>query len=98
VDIVQALANHSESQPISAIMRPADHRLQENDTLEKALAVFEASDLPALIVIDKDQRSAGLVTRSSIAQVMLVRTARPDWAFHRGGMLAQSLPGLKRRP
>jgi Zn-dependent protease/predicted transcriptional regulator len=97
-DILQALANNIETQPISAIMRPADHGLKESDTLEKALTIFESSDLPALIVVDQDQRSAGLITRSSIAQLMLVRTARPDWALHRGGMLAQSLPGLKRRP
>ena len=95
-EILLALNENSDMTPISAIMRPANPVLNADDPLEKALVAFETMNAPALLVIDKEGQAIGMITRTSIAQIMLVRTARPGWAIHRGGLLAENLPGVSR--
>jgi Zn-dependent protease/predicted transcriptional regulator len=97
-EILLALNENSDMTPISAIMRPADLVLNASDPLEKALVAFETSNTPALLVLDNDRQATGMITRASIAQIMLVRTARPGWAIHRGGILAESLTRVSRGP
>ena len=94
-DILSALTDTADATPISAVMQPIEKSLEEAEPLETALRIFESGTAPALIVTRRDQSMAGLVTRASIAQVMLVRTARPGWRVHRGGLIAASLPGLR---
>ena len=96
-DLLQSLATNSDASPISAVMHPVDRALKEDDPLEQALAAFETGAAQALLVTDPTGRTKGIVTRTSIAQTMLVRTARPGWSHHRGGLLAESLPGMRRR-
>ncbi len=95
MDILTALTDNADATPISAIMKPIEKALEDHEPLETALRVFESGTAPALIVTKPDRRAAGIVTRASIAQVMLVRTARPGWRVHRGGLIAASLPGLR---
>lgn len=98
MNILGALADNSDTTPVSAIMHPIDVTLSENENLESALTRFESGDVPALIVTDADQRVIGIITRSSIAQTILVHTARPGWHSHRGGLIAKSLPGFRKSP
>jgi CBS domain-containing protein len=95
-DLLQSLATNSDATPISAVMHPVDRSLKEDDPLEQALTAFETGGAQALLVTDPTGRTKGLVTRASIAQALLMRTARPGWSHHRGGLLAESLPGVRR--
>ena len=97
-EILLALSQNSDMTPISALMHTADFVLNANDPLEKALVAFETLNVPALLVVDTIGQATGMITRTSIAQIMLVRTARPGWAIHRGGILAENLPGVSRGP
>jgi stage IV sporulation protein FB len=38
---------------------------------------------PALYVTDADGAIIGLLTRQALAEVMMIRAARPDWRFER---------------
>jgi len=52
-----------------------------NETLDAALE--KLGQTPAVGVVDADGALLGLVTRQSIAEVMLIKAARPDWRFAR---------------
>jgi Zn-dependent protease len=92
--LLLALAAHDDGTPVSSVMRKAEHILHENEPLENALSIFERSDAQALIVKDKNDEISGLISRAAIAQAILIKTARPNWVFHRGGILSNSLPKI----
>ena len=92
--LLLALAAHDDGTPVSSVMRKAEHILHENESLENALSIFERSDAQALIVKDKNDEISGLISRAAIAQAILIKTARPNWVFHRGGILSNSLPTI----
>ena len=92
--LILALAAHDDGTPVSSVMRKAEHILHENESLENALSIFERSDAQALIVKDKNDEISGLISRAAIAQAILIKTARPNWVFHRGGILSNSLPTI----
>ena len=92
--LLLALAAHDDGTPVSSVMRKAEHILHENEPLENALSIFERSDAQALIVKDKNDEISGLISRAAIAQAILIKTARPNWVFHRGGILSNSLPTI----
>jgi CBS domain-containing protein len=96
LDILAALTENADSTPVSAIMHPLETILSEGDNLETVLSHFEKSDVPALIVANNAERMIGVVTRTAIAQTILVHTARPGWRSHRGGVTAESLPGFRK--
>ncbi|MEI6572331.1 MAG: site-2 protease family protein [Alphaproteobacteria bacterium] len=96
MDILAALADNADTTPISAIMHPIDHTLSEDDNLEMALTHFEKSHVSALIIANNAERMIGLITRTAIAQAILVHTARPGWRSHRGGVTVESLPGFRK--
>ena len=92
--LLLALAAHDDGTPVSSVMRKAEHILHENEPLENALSIFERSDAQALIVKDKNDEISGLISPAAIAQAILIKTARPNWVFHRGGILSNSLPTI----
>ena len=92
--LLLALAAHDDGTPVSSVMRKAEHILHENESLENALSIFERSDAQALIVKDNNDDISGLISRAAIAQAILIKTARPNWVFHRGGILSNSLPTI----
>ena len=92
--LLLALAAHDDGTPVSSVMRKAENILHENEPLENALSIFERSDAQALIVKDKNDEISGLISRAAIAQAILIKTARPNWVFHRGGILSNSLPTI----
>ena len=65
-------------------MSASDDALLESDNLEKVLSRFEQNERPAFVVEGTDGRAIGLLTRASLAQAILVHTARPNWQYHRG--------------
>ncbi len=95
-EILSALRSKKDAELIGSLMIPANTILTETDQLEKALHLFETSNSSALLVSDSAGGLSGIITRVSIAQLMLILTARPGWKLHRGGMLAKSLLQLSR--
>ena len=94
--LLLALSAHDDGTRLSSIMKKADHILYDDEPLEKALTIFERSDAQALIVKDKKDEFLGLISRAAIAQAILIKTARPNWAFHRDRFLSGHLPPINR--
>ena len=94
--LLLALASHDDGTQISALMSRPEHAVYENDPLENALTIFEGCSDQALIVKDIHHEISGLISRAAIAQAILIKSARPDWKFYRGGILANSLPTISR--
>ncbi len=95
--LLEALTNQADATPISSLMTPSENTIKENDNLEQVLSRLEHDEQPGFIVVDNDGRAIGLLTRASMAQAILIHTARPGWHSHRGGLIAASLPGFKKR-
>lgn len=55
--------------------------IEADATLDKALEMLSANS--AIGVLGRDGALLGLVTRQSLAEVMLIKTARRDWRFSR---------------
>jgi len=94
--LLLALASHDDGTQISALMSRPEHSVYENDPLEKALTIFEGCNDQALIVKDIHHEISGLISRAAISQAILIKSARPDWKFYRGGILANSLQTISR--
>jgi len=90
--LLLALASHDDGTQISSLMSRPEHFVYEYDSLENALTIFERCNDQALIVKDINNQISGLISRAAIAQAILIKTARPDWKFFRGGILSKSLP------
>lgn len=50
---------------------------------DRALDVMQEAYTNAVSIVDVDGRLLGIVTRESIADVMLIKTLRPDWPLGR---------------
>jgi len=95
--LLEALSNQTDMIPVSSLMTPFEITIRQDDNLEKVLSRFETEEQPAFIVGEPDGHAIGLLTRASLAQAILVHTARPGWHSHRDRLIAASLPGLKKR-
>jgi Zn-dependent protease/CBS domain-containing protein len=80
-DIVEALKSAAANAPIATFAQQDFPMVGPNETLDKALD--KLSDAPAVGVAGEDGVLQGLVTGQSLAEVMLIRAARPDWRFSR---------------
>jgi len=80
-DIIDALKETPPAAPIAQFVQKDTPVIAARSTLDKALKQLEAAS--ALGVVDDDGRLEGLITRQSIAEVMMIRSVRPDWRFAR---------------
>jgi stage IV sporulation protein FB len=81
-DIVEALNTADASAPIAPFVRKEAPTIDAGASLDSALA--KLNEAGAIGVIDTDGALLGLLTRQSIAEVMLIKSARPEWRFGRG--------------
>lgn len=80
-DIVEAIKTAESGAPIAPFAQKTIETIDPSQTLDKALD--KLSDAAAIGVVDADGLFRGLVSRQSLAEVMLIRAARPDWRFGR---------------
>jgi Zn-dependent protease/CBS domain-containing protein len=78
-DIIEALKIGDSSAPIAPFVHKEAPTIAPGASLETALKQLSAG--ASLGVVDEDGTLIGLVTRQSIAEVMLIKSARPDWRF-----------------
>ncbi len=82
-EIVEALRTSEPGAPIAPFARKEVATINGNETIDAALTVLNAGE--AVGVVDDDGRLLGLLTRQSLAEIMMIRDARPDWRFARRG-------------
>jgi Zn-dependent protease/CBS domain-containing protein len=81
-DIVEALKTTEPGAPIAPFARKQAPTIDAGASLDSALA--KLNEAGAIGVIDANGALLGLLTRQSIAEVMLIKSARPEWRFGRG--------------
>lgn len=82
-DIVEALKTAETGAPIAPFVRKEAPTIDAGASLESALA--KLNEAGAIGVINEDGALLGLLTRQSVAEVMLIKSARPEWRFRREG-------------
>jgi len=78
-DILDALKNGDPGDPVAPFAHQVAPIVDAREPLSAALPRLEAA--PALAVVDGDGRLLGLLTRQSLAEVVMIKAARPDWRF-----------------
>ncbi len=78
-NIVEALRDSDPGGPITPFMRQEPETIGVGDSIDAALPRLTGGE--AVGVIDADGRLLGLLTRQSLAEIMMIKEARPDWRF-----------------
>jgi stage IV sporulation protein FB len=81
-EIIEALGASDASAPIAPFMRRGAITIGARDAIDPAL--HSLAEGAAVGVTDEYGRVVGLLTRQSLAEIMMIREARPDWLFARG--------------
>lgn len=82
-DILAAVKAHGGEQPASAFMRAGVDSVPSGAPIESVFERLRDPKSPALFVTDADGAIVGLLTREALAEIVLIRSARPDWRFDR---------------
>jgi Zn-dependent protease len=80
-DIIEALKSEDPDGPISPFVRKDAPTIAPEASLDKALK--HLNEGASLGVVDNEGSLLGLVTRQSVAEVVLIKSTRPDWRFGR---------------
>ncbi len=80
-EIVDALRNSDPGAPVAPFARKEVALIGAQETIDKALPTLNGGD--PVGVVDGEGRLVGLLTRQSLAEIMMIREARPDWRFRR---------------
>ncbi len=82
-DILAALKDHDREAPIADFMRAPIETLRGTTPLEAALDRIYQQKSSALCVVDRDGVLVGLLTRQNLAEMLMIKSMRPDWRFER---------------
>ncbi len=82
-DILAALKDHDREAAVADFMRAPVETLRAATPLEAAIDRFTQQDVSALCVVDRDGVLVGLLTRQNLAEMMMIKSMRPDWRFER---------------
>jgi Zn-dependent protease len=82
-DILAAVRSHGGEEPASAFMRAGVDSVRPEAPVESVFERLQSPKSPAIFVADADGAIVGLLTREALAEVVLIRSARPDWRFDR---------------
>ncbi|MGP9818468.1 site-2 protease family protein [Salinarimonas sp. NSM] len=80
--LIPALRHGSPADPVLDVMARDIPEIGAGAPLAEGMRVLSTSRAPALFVLDAAGRLVGLLTRENLAEVMMVREARPDWPLH----------------
>ncbi|MGJ0506208.1 MAG: site-2 protease family protein [Methylocystis sp.] len=78
-EIVDALRESDPGAPVAPFARKELALIGARDNVDVALPTLNQGD--PVGVVDSDGRLVGLLTRQSLAEIMMIREARPDWRF-----------------
>jgi Zn-dependent protease/CBS domain-containing protein len=78
-DIIEALKKEDPNSPITPFVRKDAPTIAPGTSLDTALKQLNTG--VSLGVVDDQGALLGLITRQSVAEVMMIKSARPDWRF-----------------
>lgn len=80
--LIPALRHGTPTTPVFDVMIRDIPEIRADAPLSEGMSLLASSRAPALFVLDAADRLVGLLTRENLAEVMMVRQARPDWPLH----------------
>lgn len=80
-EIIEALQSSEAGAPIAPYIRREAISIGANEAIDPVLPMLAEGS--SVGVTDEFGRVVGLLTRQSLAEIMMIRDARPDWRFDR---------------
>lgn len=80
-DIIEALKTQERNAPVAPFVRRDAPTVDRHAPLDKTIEKFPGA--AAIGVLDEDGALIGLLTRQSVAEIVLIANMRPDWRFGR---------------
>ena len=82
-DILAALPNLDRSAPVASFMRSPVESARLTTPAEVLLERLQSAMTRALFVTNSHGAIVGVVTGQTLAEMMMIKSARPDWRFDR---------------
>jgi stage IV sporulation protein FB len=82
-DLIAALGARPPDAPLADIMRAPVTLVRAGQDLGEAMTLLGGGGTPALCVVDEAGALAGLLTRETLAEMMMIKSVQPDWTFKR---------------
>jgi Zn-dependent protease len=82
-EIIEALQSAERHAPIAPFVRRDAPTVERDAPLDKTIETFASA--AAMGVLDEEGLLVGLLTRQSIAEIVLIANMRPDWRLARRG-------------
>ena len=82
-DILSAVGKHGRDEPATVAMRVGVDSVRPQAPVEEVFERLQDPKAAALFVTDPDGAIVGLLTRQALAEIVLIRSLRPDWRFDR---------------
>ena len=79
--LILALRRGGPTSPVLEVMARDLPTVSDWQPLETALATLNSAKAPALLVVNGADQLVGLLTPENVGEMMMVRSARPDWRF-----------------
>jgi Zn-dependent protease/CBS domain-containing protein len=83
--LIAALRDKGERASVIDVMAPPSDPLRDGEPLARALEALQKSGRMALPVVEPEGRLVGMLTHANVAEMMMIRAARPDFQFRRSG-------------
>jgi stage IV sporulation protein FB len=81
--LILALRQGGPQTPVLDVMTRDLPTTRDWQPFEPALAMLSKAKGPALLVLNEEGQLVGLLTPENVGEMMMVRSARPDWRFRR---------------
>jgi len=78
-NIIEALRAAEPGAPIAPFVRQEPATIDGRENIDAALPMLTSGE--AVGVTDEEGRFLGLLTRQSLAEIMMIKEVRPDWRF-----------------
>jgi Zn-dependent protease/CBS domain-containing protein len=82
-DILSAVGKHALDEPAGVAMRVGVDSVRPQAPVEQVFERLQDPKAAALFVTDPDGAIVGLLTRQALAEIVLIRSLKPDWRFDR---------------
>ena len=83
-NLIACLKDKTRDAPLADCVQMPVPTVRLAQPLAEAMQQMRSSGSPAISVIDAEGSLVGLLTNETIAEMMLIKTAQPEWRFARG--------------
>lgn len=81
--LIEALRASGEAAPITEALTAAPPSVRRRDRLDHGVREMSRLRAPAISVVDEDGAVVGLLTMQNVAEMLMIRSAQPEWRFRR---------------